>query len=60
MESWESGDRPKRSAGGPERGRSAAAIIGGILAAVLIIGGLVMVGMVVFVVVAMNQWGSNK
>ena len=61
MESWESGDeRPRRPAREPDRGRSAAAIIGGILVAVLIIGGLVMVGLFVLVAVGMSQWGSNK
>jgi hypothetical protein len=35
-------------------------IIGGALAVVLIVGGLVVVGLFVFVVVGMSQWGSNK
>lgn len=43
-----------------ERGRSVAAIIGCVVAAVLIIGGLVAVGLFVFVAVGMSQWGSNK
>lgn len=53
MESREPGDER-------DRGRSAAAIIGGILVAVLIIGGLVAVGLFVLFAVGMSQWGSNK
>jgi hypothetical protein len=41
-------------------GLSAWAIIGIVAAAVLALGGLAVVGTIVFVVVGLNQWASNK
>jgi hypothetical protein len=65
MESWELGDEraevpPAVPAGEVKRGWSVAAVIGGILAAVLIIGGLFVVGVFVLFAIGLSRWGSNK
>jgi hypothetical protein len=44
----------------PARGRSVWAIIGIILAVVLVIGGLVLVGLTVLLFVGLSHYGSNK
>lgn len=44
----------------PARGRSVWAIIGIILAVVLVIGGLVVVGLMALFFVGLSHYGSNK
>ena len=44
----------------PTTGRSVFRVLGTVLATVLVLGGLVMVGLVVFFVIAINNYGSNK
>jgi hypothetical protein len=44
----------------PARGRSVWAIIGIILAVVLVIGGLALVGVMVLFFVGLSHYGSNK
>ena len=54
-------DRPPRlPVRQPKQGWSLGAIIGGILGAVLVLGGLFVVGMFVFLAVGLSHWGSNK
>ena len=53
--------RPAHPSSPPaERAHSAWRVAGVVLAVVLGVGGLALIAFVVFMAVAMNQWGSNK
>jgi len=44
----------------PATGRALLRMLGAMLATVLVAGGLVVVGLVIYFVIAMNGFGSNK
>lgn len=56
----ESGSLPQPSGRAARPQRSVWAVIGTVLAVLLVIGGLVIVGVMVLLVVAMQSMGSNK